>query len=127
MLRLLLGLVVLVIAGCGGSGDFEVMPVRGTVMCNGKPVSGGSITFSPVGETAKAGMSGKAAASAVGTDGSFVLSTYDEQDGAIIGRHRVVYSPADPYEPSVCGPPKNAEVEVVSGSNDFTIELEPKS
>ncbi len=44
-----LGLAALVsfTAGCGST-DFPVRPAKGQVLCDGKPVASGSITFTPM-------------------------------------------------------------------------------
>jgi hypothetical protein len=75
------------LSGCGG-GKFRVTPAKGKVVCAGNPVTVGTVTFTPVGE----GMElGKPATAAVGPDGTFVLTTNDRFDGAVVGKHRVVY------------------------------------
>ena len=84
---------------------------------------------------------GKAAAGNVQSDGTFTLGTYSQADGAVVGRHRVSYAaplpelpagkelqpgesmPPSPYDGLV---PREAEVEVKSGSNDIQIELVPQ-
>jgi hypothetical protein len=80
----------MVLAGCGGS-EFDVAPAKGKVVCRGLPVSAGTVIFSPIAEST-AGEPGKPATATVQPDGTFVLSTYSEQDGAVIGKHRVMYS-----------------------------------
>lgn len=80
------------IAGCG-NGEFPVRKAGGIVVCGGKPVSKGSIYFSPIGEKDVA-LPGKPASATVGTDGKFVLSTYGRFDGAIVGRHSVEFQTA---------------------------------
>lgn len=83
--------------GCGG-GRHKTAPVSGMVYYDGKPVSGGTITFSPIGEGDADLESGKAAVGTIGKDGTFVLSTYETDDGAIIGKHRIFYSPPEAEE-----------------------------
>lgn len=78
--------------GCGG-GEFAVAPAKGKVMCGGKPVSVGSVTFTPVAEGQ--GEPGKPATAVLTEDGTFVLSTYESHDGAVIGKHRVQYFAAE--------------------------------
>lgn len=142
-----------VLSGCT-QGKFPVAEAKGKVVCNGQPVTSGSVTFSPVGD-AEAREVGKPATATVGADGTFILSTDDRFDGAVIGKHTVQYvaSEGDEEEegPVVAeGSPeeaaRNAErtrklqarqsqcvqqgeivVEVQSDStkNDFTIELVP--
>lgn len=133
---------ILVLAGCGGSSDnLATASVSGKVSRMGQPVSGGSVTFNPQRAADSKGPSGKPAAGPVQADGSFELSTYGSGDGAIIGKHQVIYTapaieiddaqhkedsppPKNPLEGLV---PKTAEVEVKSGSNEINIELVPKS
>jgi hypothetical protein len=80
-------------SGCF-SGEFSLAEARGRVVCKGQPVAGGSITFSPLAETAGP-ETGKAATASVGADGTFVLTTQRSFDGAIVGKHRVQYTPPE--------------------------------
>lgn len=132
-------------SGCGGD-KFPVRPAKGKVVSNGKPVTVGSVTFTPIDSTALE--AGKPASGTVGSDGTFTLSTFDRFDGAIVGKHRVQYSGAEEggeeeseVETRADGEPVNKAaakrpqqppvvqkgeiiVEVTSsGPNDFTIEL----
>lgn len=126
------GFVVTAMAGCGAS---DKGAVRGKVIFEGQPVSGGSITFAPIrspGNESAVG-SGKPATGRVGADGLFVLSTDDDADGASIGRHHVVYAPPSgetetpdpttPRSPYEGLAPRETEVEVKGGRNEFTVEL----
>jgi len=126
--------MLLGLSGCGGPGA-RVAPVKGKVVFDGKPVKGGSITFRPVasGTESKAGALGKPATGDVGDDGTFVLSTYGKGDGAVVGKHEVLFTPflaeVKSYEdkrelpPWHGAMPKTKQVEVKPGSNDITIEL----
>ncbi len=126
-------------AGCDQSGaEYKVAKVKGTVSHQGKAVKGGSITFQPVAvEGAKAGAKGKPASAEVKDDGTFVLSTYGKEDGAVVGKHRVMYMPiavgAESYEdkpapsPYAGLTPKEKEVEVKPGENEIAIELVPST
>jgi hypothetical protein len=121
--------------GCGGGGEFPTATVSGAVTYDGKPVKGGSITFSPVADGEQE--AGKPASGMVKEDGTYELSTYGEGDGAVIGKHTVSYSPpvAEPTPTPTGGhaqqsvspygglSPKQAEVEVTSGSNTINVEL----
>lgn len=132
------------LTGCGG-GKFPVRPASGTVVCDGQPVSNGSVTFTPIGE-GQGLETGKPASAALATDGTFKLSTFDRFDGAIIGKHRVVYTGSEGEEEDDAGgedeeqssrakpsPAKSTQgcvlqgeliVEVqASGDNVFKIEL----
>jgi hypothetical protein len=79
--------VLLPMSGCGG-GKFPVARAKGKVVCGGQPVTVGSVTFAPIGTDLE---TGKPATGAVGADGTFVLTTNDRFDGAVIGKHRVTY------------------------------------
>ena len=77
--------------GCGDSA-YDVAPVRGRVLCNGKPVGSGVIAFTPVGGVAgRTEGSGKPAMANVQSDGTFVLTTYEDGDGALVGEHAVSF------------------------------------
>jgi hypothetical protein len=78
-------------AGCGGADDFETAHVRGTVACNGKPLTMGIVSFQPISPNGK--MAGKAGYGLIQGDGSFVVSTYGTEDGAVVGRHKVMVLP----------------------------------
>jgi hypothetical protein len=127
-------------SGCGGSGQLPTARVKGKVSFNGQPVNGGTITFSPV--VPGSNEPGKAATGPIGTDGTFTLTTYQQNDGAVIGRHKVSYiPPVDATEPgeghtdaqaeAAAAPkgalfglePKTPEVEVKAGDNTLDIEL----
>ncbi|NLF72329.1 MAG: hypothetical protein GX575_25115 [Candidatus Anammoximicrobium sp.] len=134
------GLLVTLL-GCGGGGA-PTGKVSGKVTADGKPVTSGSLTFAPADGTV-----GKPAIAAVKADGSYTLSTYASGDGAVVGRHKVLYSPgssesgqqevqipepgkhdeAKPAEVPFSGlVPKEAEVEVKAGTNEINIELVPQ-
>lgn len=91
-------LLSLAALGCGGP-DYAVAPVTGAVRLDGKPLTGGRISFAPQssGESTK---SGKPGFGDIQTDGSFVVSTYGDQDGAVVGKHRVTLINSDPDSPA---------------------------
>jgi hypothetical protein len=114
----------------------KTAPVDGKVTFQGQPVKGGSITFRPI-KTAstKESLKGKPASGSVKDDGTFVLTTYGKDDGAVIGTHEVLFIPftvgakdyddkpaPSPYAGCV---PKTKEVEVKAGKNHIEIELVP--
>jgi len=100
-------LACVVCGGCGGGTEkYSYVAVRGTVNCNGEPVTGGTITFWPMvpeqedeydedGEVIEKDQlrnPGRPAIGAIQTDGTFVLSTSTSdgiEDGAVIGAHRI--------------------------------------
>jgi hypothetical protein len=79
--KLLLASCVL-LAGCSGSGRPALAPVRGTVTYKGQPVAGAAVVF----------LCDGAPRLAVGTTderGEYQLTTYEPNDGAMIGNHVV--------------------------------------
>lgn len=130
----------LIAIGCGSGADgFSTAAVSGKVTRQGQPVSGGTVSFIPQTAANKDGHSGKPAAGVVSPDGTYQLTTYISNDGAIIGKHQVTYTPApieidENQDPETAQPavspfdglkPSNSEVEVKSGSNTINIELVP--
>ena len=138
-----LAAIALLVAGCSG-GQQPTAPVSGKVTHNGEAVTSGIISFSPI---AADGEGVKAASGVVQSDGSYTLTTYAENDGAVIGKHRVLYSPAggtltdedtaaadagegehdqeteqSPYTGLI---PDVREVDVTAGANQIDIELVP--
>jgi hypothetical protein len=135
--RVLLGLLTAVLIGCGGGSEFDTAPVHGKVTYQGKPVEGGSITLRPL-ATGDQSETGKPASGEVQADGSYALSTYGDQDGAVVGRHQVLYTPPyiepdralKPGESAPASPwdglvPKQQEIEIKAGDNAINIELAP--
>ena len=96
----------------------KTFPVHGKVTYKGQPLKAGSITFEPEG----AGRDGHAD---IQPDGTFVLTTYKNGDGAVGGTHRVAVSNAGKAVPlkyaSVSS--SKVEIEVSEGKTDYTIEL----
>jgi hypothetical protein len=108
-------------AGCGSSAapqGAKTFPVQGKVTYKGQPLKTGSITFEPEG----AGRDGHAD---IQPDGTFVLTTYKNGDGAVGGTHRVAVSNAGKAVPlkyaSVSS--SKVEIEVSEGKTDYRIEL----
>lgn len=120
------------ITGCSGD-QFETAPVSGTVTSNGTPVPTGTIVFNPI-STGTSNMVGKSATGYI-EEGKFVLSTYGDADGAVIGEHSVIVTGKE------TPPEESGEVEwgaapnwgsttetftVVAGQdNQFEIKLTP--
>src|SRR5262245_5920826 len=72
--------------GCTPSGQVKVYPVNGRVNFEGKPmVGGGGISFVPI-----TGQAGKAPGGIIQPDGTYMLGTYAEADGSMVGEFRVV-------------------------------------
>jgi hypothetical protein len=71
---------VLAVAGCGDGRPARVA-VSGKVIIDGEPVTRGNIKFVPE--------HGRPSFGQIGPDGSFTLTCYDGNDGALPGKHRV--------------------------------------
>ncbi len=119
--------------GCG-SGGASRAKVKGKVVANGQPVTGGSISFAPAQGIADA----TPASGEIKSDGTFEMMTVKPGDGAAVGQHTVSYSPPFVEQPEWDGygtpppqkpipfagfVPKETSVEVKSGTNEITIEL----
>ncbi len=67
-------------AGCGPDLP-ETASVSGRITYQGKPVGEGVIVFHPE--------KGRAATAVIAEDGSYSLTCFNREDGALLGRHRV--------------------------------------
>jgi hypothetical protein len=77
------GLLALVaFAGCGQSGP-RTYPVTGTVMYQGSPVEGAMVSFSPVDPE------GHAAFGTTDAQGRYALTSFQQNDGAVVGEYKV--------------------------------------
>jgi hypothetical protein len=72
-------------------------------------------------------MAGKTATATTDAQGRFTLSSYEPNDGAVVGKHSVsVSSDAPPEQKVPWKSPPDLVLEVKEGANDFTIELVPQ-
>jgi hypothetical protein len=71
--------------GCNQS-PYKLAPVRGTVAIDGRPMTHGKVMFAPVAKQGELN-SGKPAFGIIDAEGHFTLSTYGDQDGAVVGEH----------------------------------------
>lgn len=97
----LLAIATSVQGGCSSGNRLDVAPVCGKVTLDGKPVSAGIVVFTPE--------RGRGARGQLASDGSFVLSTYGEGDGAIVGLNKIAVAPP-PEDESGRRPPGYAEI-----------------
>lgn len=76
--------------GCGsGPGVLtDLVPVKGKVTYKGKPLTQGVVRFEPDGY-------GRMATGKLEADGSYVLSTLKNADGAVAGSHKVSITDVD--------------------------------
>lgn len=123
--------------GCGGSkGDFPVASTRGTVeTTEGVVLQYGKVKFTPVPDDPKA-QAGKPAFGRI-IDGEFVLSTYGNGDGAVVGEHTVMLLEGRQPDPDDAdagkGTRHNCElaqesqsVEITAGENVIKLIAVPK-
>jgi hypothetical protein len=83
-----LALGALLLAGCNRI-PYELAPVHGTVTVDGKPMFQGRVRFAPL-AAVEGENPGKAAFGSIESDGSYRLSTYTPNDGAVVGEHWVM-------------------------------------
>ncbi len=73
--------IIACLVGCGGSNQEKTAPVTGTVTLQGTPVAKGNIVFYP--------SNGRPGMGSIQSDGTYSLTTFDQGDGALLGKHRV--------------------------------------
>jgi hypothetical protein len=83
-------LLVIGAAGCAGG---ALKPVQGTVKLDGQPLAGASVLF--IAEDP----AGRNATGFTDPSGTFRLSTYEPNDGALPGKYKVVVQPPTPAAP----------------------------
>ena len=123
--------LVLSLVGCTPSDRLPTAPVSGRVTLDGRPLEMGSVTFVPQDG------SGRPATGSIQSDGSYRLGTYDDDDGALLGLHKISVVCREPrgLPPNDGGGqslislkysnPGTSELEytVKDSSNEFNIEL----
>jgi len=120
------------VLGCS-SGDFPTAKVEGVVLCEGKPVQGAAVYFEPLQSESADGSAivGKQGFSFTDAEGKFQISTYlpGQNDGAVIGRHRVRVGRGDAKCNCSLDSEKDVmQVEVKKGElNRFEVVLEKAS
>jgi hypothetical protein len=82
-----------ILAGCGGNDHPETVPVAGTVTYKGAPVEGAQVSFMAPGAP-------RAAIGTTNSQGKFQLTTFEENDGAVIGKHAVTISKSGADQPA---------------------------
>ena len=130
--------------GCGGDPDKPKLGrVSGKVTYKGKLVDAGHVVFTPI--PGKGGETGQSATGEIDSSGQYSMTTFNTNDGAIVGQHIVTvelrdkdYKSPQPKPdgtidyimPKSLGPKNYAKTDtsplrctVVEGSNTFDIEL----
>lgn len=132
----LLGIVVLVAAGCGEADPLGRQAISGTVSFDGKPVAEGTIGFAPVNGVTSSGAPIK--------DGKYSI---EQEKGLPAGKYKVSISapkpgtggtvdpnalPGDPVKPPEEMIPESwnvnttQEIEVAAGKTEFNFEIPAK-
>ena len=116
--------------GCGGVEEFPRAQTTGRVMCEGKPVSKALVTFE-VKRTSDSAMVGQLGTAVTDEEGKFVVSTYGNKDGAVIGKHMIRVGKTETTPPCNCAindMTVQMEVDVTEkGPNNFEVTLAKKS
>src|SRR5215213_805942 len=84
---LVMGVAVLVLAGCEGGGR-KVVPVSGVVTVDGKPARNVVVSFQPVGSKEEPDP-GRGSSGTTDENGRYTLVYDGEKPGALTGKHRV--------------------------------------
>jgi len=97
--------------------------VKGKVTLKGQPLTKGIVRFEPDGY-------GRMATGEIQGDGTFVLTTYEKGDGAVVGQHRVFVtgtgsSPRKELVPKKYTAPENSKLtaDVDPEHTEFTFDL----
>jgi hypothetical protein len=97
-------LATVLLSGCGRGPT--TIPVRGEVYFNGQPMKDGIVVYVPNESTTARQASGR-----IQSDGSFILTTFNNGDGVVPGEYSIiVYA----YEPHPGEPKTRAEHEAVA-------------
>src|SRR5262245_14891412 len=126
--------LALLLSGCGAEGDFPTAKTTGRVVCEGQPVPYVMVFFEPL-QSGKQALVGKQGIGHAAADGTFAVSTYGAEDGAVIGKHRVRVGPPRGGEPPgfKCACVLNSEVDVTQvevkqgEKNNFELVLKKKT
>ena len=117
-----LSATIATVVGCGG--DDSMGRVRGIVTLDGDVVTRGTVQFLP--------RSGRGAKGQIEEDGTFVLGTFGETDGASVGVHRVAIiayerGPGGRPDPTTAAKFKALVPEkyLAPGTSDLTYEVKP--
>jgi hypothetical protein len=147
MARWLALLGVISCLGCSGGDEWtrnrpKVFPTQGIVKLDGKPLGNATVIFHSASHSLSA-------QGTTGDDGRFVLTTFEQGDGAVEGKHKVVVTKRTyeevktrfhtPEEPSIALVPKELlpkryadartttiEMDVTNKKNDLSIEVASK-
>lgn len=116
-------------SGCGSSHQRDVARVSGTVQCDGTPLTSGVVIFTPIEVESAENLTeqdfAKGARGEIQPDGTYKLSTYSEDDGAVVGVHEVRVMQLDPEDDDA--PVENGGYACSREVLRFTVELGPNT
>jgi hypothetical protein len=124
--------MLMLCAGCGSNPEaYDVVPVTGVVTCQGRPVANAIVNFTPQADPSRPqGRPGRVALGRTDEQGHFRLTTYQNDDGAIPGKHVVTVGlDSGDDSASVLAAKKfpcrdaSREVTVAAGMAEITIDL----
>lgn len=95
----------ILLMGCGGSDRADTVAVTGVVTVDGNPIENASVTFTPE--------AGRSATGTTDSEGKFKLTTYESDDGAIVGKHQISIA----FSPSSDDVPSNDPAEMKKAKN----------
>ena len=90
---LLAAALALTSSGCGAGNGLTLGRVQGKITYKGEPVKYGTVSFVP---DATKGSDGPMAMGNIKEDGTYILSTSDAGDGAVVGHHKISVIGLDP-------------------------------
>jgi hypothetical protein len=86
---LVLATTAALLLGCGGDPSKPKLGrVSGKVTYNGQTVTKGTVSFVP--NSGPGAQTGQPATGEIGSDGSYALTTFENNDGAVLGEHKVL-------------------------------------
>ncbi len=88
-------------AGCADEGKFPVAKTTGTVKCDNQPVANAIVYFEPM-TTERSAFVGQQGFGLTDANGTFQISTYGTNDGAVVGKHFVRVGNSESSPPCSC-------------------------
>lgn len=120
-----LSLLVATVGCSSGVKEYGTAKVTGKLMCEDEPVGDAIVFFAPLQSAeGKGANTGKQGIGRTDAFGEFVVSTYGDNDGAVVGKHRITVQ-TPPSCPCASNPDVAVmEVEVKPGEeHNFEVKL----
>jgi hypothetical protein len=133
----LIGGLILLALGCGGSNSKKLAPVSGVVMLDGKPLRGAYVQFEPVENDNGPNRAPTTSAGKTDDNGAYSLAAVTGEKGAVVGKHTVRISlpqGLQPQDTNTDARPKRraapTEVEKLparyNGNSELTCDVPPE-